>query len=196
MVDLIPRKVLFGNPERITPLISPDGPRLAWIAPRDGVLNVWVAPVGASGVDWDAAAAVTDDTDRGVRVFAWAKDGRHLLYLQDAGGDENWRLYDVDLETPAADGKTGWAKRDLTPYDGIQARIIATRKSHRDEILVGMNRDNPQLHDVYRLDLKTAELAKLIDNPGYAASPPHAHQEALRPTSPLPPPASPPLSRH
>ena len=168
MVDLIPRKVLFGNPERVSPHISPDGTRLAWIAPHDGVLNVWVARVGASGVDWDAATVVTDDTDRGVRVFAWAKDGRHLLYLQDTGGDENWRLYDVDLETPAAGGQAGWAKRDLTPYDGIQARIIATRKSHRDEILVGMNRDNPQLHDVYRLDLKTGELAKLIENPGYA----------------------------
>src|SRR5690242_2191795 len=147
MVDLIPREVLFGNPERISPHISPDGTRLAWIAPHDGVLNVWVAPVGTSGVDWDAATVVTDDTDRGIRMFAWAKDGRHLLYLQDTGGDENWRLYDVDLGTPAAaDGQAGpgpaggqgWAKRDLTPYDGIQARIIAARKSHRDEILVGI----------------------------------------------------------
>jgi dipeptidyl aminopeptidase/acylaminoacyl peptidase len=173
MVDLIPREVLFGNPERISPHISPDGTRLAWIAPHEGVLNVWVAPIGtasASGVDWDAATVVTDDADRGIRVFAWARDGRHLLYLQDTGGDENWRLYDVDMDTPAAaaDGKTGWAKRDLTPYDGIQARIIATKKSHRDEVLVGMNRDNPQLHDVYRLDLKTGNLAKLIENPGYA----------------------------
>jgi dipeptidyl aminopeptidase/acylaminoacyl peptidase len=169
MVDLIPRNVLFGNPERISPHISPDGSRLAWIAPREGVLNVWVAPIGTSGVDWDDATVVTDDTDRGIRMFAWAKDGRHLLYLQDTGGDENWRLYDVDLETPAAtDGQTSWAKRDLTPYEGIQARVIATRKSHRDEVLVGLNRDNPQLHDVYRLDLKTGELAKLIENPGYA----------------------------
>jgi dipeptidyl aminopeptidase/acylaminoacyl peptidase len=171
MVDLIPREVLFGNPERISPHISPDGTRLAWIAPREGVLNVWVAPIGASGVDWDAAEVVTDDTDRGIRVFAWARDGRHLLYLQDTGGDENWRLYDVDLdpETPAAaGGVASRTKRDLTPYDGIQARIIATRKSHRDEVLVGMNRDNPQLHDVYRLDLKTGDLAKLIENPGYA----------------------------
>jgi dipeptidyl aminopeptidase/acylaminoacyl peptidase len=159
MVDLIPREVLFGNPERINPHISPDGTRLAWIAPRDGVLNVWVAPVGASGVDWDAATAVTDDTDRGIRGYAWARDDRHLLYVQDTGGDENWRLYDVDLQT--------MEKRDLTPYEGIQARIIATRKSHRDEVLVGMNRDNPQLHDVYRLDLTTGELTKLIDNPGY-----------------------------
>ena len=162
MVDLIPRKVLFGNPERISPHISPDGTRLAWIAPRDGVLNVWVAPIGADGVDWDAAAVVTDDTDRGIRAFAWARDDRHLLYVQDTGGDENWRLYDVDLRDAMA------TTRDLTPFDGIQARIIATRKSHRDEILVGMNRDNPQLHDVYRLDLKTGELTKLIENPGFA----------------------------
>jgi hypothetical protein len=169
MIDLIPRNVLFGNPERISPHISPDGSRLAWIAPREGVLNVWVAPIGTSGVDWDDATVVTDDTDRGIRMFAWAKDGRHLLYLQDTGGDENWRLYDVDLETPAATGgQTSWTKRDLTPYEGIQARVIATRKSHRDEVLVGLNRDNPQLHDVYRLDLKTGELAKLIENPGYA----------------------------
>jgi dipeptidyl aminopeptidase/acylaminoacyl peptidase len=172
MVDLIPREVLFGNPERVSPHISPDGTRLAWIAPHEGVLNVWVAPIGAagpSGVDWDAATVVTDDADRGIRVSAWARDGRHLLYLQDTGGDENWRLHDVDMETPAAaGGKTGWAKRDLTPYDGIQARIIATKKSHRDEVLVGMNRDNPQLHDVYRLDLKTGNLAKLMENPGYA----------------------------
>jgi len=160
MVDLIPRQVLFGNPERISPQISPDGTRLAWIAPHEGVLNVWLAPIGADGVDWDAATVVTEDTDRGVRVFGWAWDGRHLLYLQDTGGDENWRLYDIDLET--------MARRDLTPYDGIQARIIASSKNHRDELLVGMNRDNPQLHDVYRLDLKTGELAKLIENPGYA----------------------------
>ena len=160
MVDLIPREVLFGNPERVSPHISPDGSQLAWIAPRDGVLNVWVAPVGADGVDWDGAKVVTDDTDRGVRVFAWARDGRHLLYLQDTGGDENWRLYDVDMET--------MARRDLTPFDGIQARIIATRKSHRDEVLVGINRDNPQLHDVYQLSLTSGELDKLIDNPGYA----------------------------
>jgi dipeptidyl aminopeptidase/acylaminoacyl peptidase len=163
MVDLIPRGILFGNPERTSPRISPDGTRLGWIAPRDGVLNVWVAPIGASGpsgVDWDAATVVTDDTDRGIRSFTWARDGRHLLYVQDTGGDENWRLYDVDMET--------MARRDLTPYDGIQARIIATSKRHRDQVLVGMNRDNPQLHDVYRLDLPTGELVKVIENPGYA----------------------------
>jgi dipeptidyl aminopeptidase/acylaminoacyl peptidase len=167
MVELIPRSVLFGNPERTSPRISPDGTRLAWIAPRDGVLNVWVAPVGRAdadsaeaGVDWGAAQAITDDRDRGVRVFMWARDGRHVMYLQDAGGDENWRLYDVDLET--------MARRDLTPFEGIHAEIIATSKRHPTQVLVGINADNPQLHDVYRLDLSTGALVKEIVNPGYA----------------------------
>src|ERR1700751_5268655 len=146
MVDLIPRSVLFGNPERTSPQISPDGNSLAWIAPGDGA----------------AARPVTEDTDRGIRTFGWAHDGRHLLYVQDVGGDENWRLYDVDPESPpSTDGPASWGKPDLTTDEGIQARVIATRKSHRDEVLVGLNRDNPQLHDVYRLDLKTGELAKL-----------------------------------
>src|SRR5258708_19509039 len=160
MVELIPRQVLFGNPERVSPHISPDGTRLAWIAPHDGVLNVWVAPAGAeAGVDWAAARVVTDDTDRGIRMFAWAHDGRHLLYLQDTGGDENWRLHDVDLTT--------MQRRDLTRVCGVQARVVAMERKCPTEVLVGLNRDNAQLHDVYRLDLVTGELTKEVDNPGY-----------------------------
>ena len=161
MVDLIPRSVLFGNPERTSPRISHDGSQLGWIAPRDGVLNVWVAPIDESnGVDWAAARAVTDDTDRGIRMFGWAWDGRHLLYVQDAGGDENWRLYDVNLVTGE--------RRDLTPFEKIHAQIIGSSKRRPTEVLVGMNADNPQLHDVYRLDLVTGNLVKEIENPGYA----------------------------
>src|SRR5216683_2898978 len=162
MVEFIPRQVLFGNPERTGPRLSPDGTRLAWIAPHSDVLNVWVAPVDVTlgeGVDWSAARVVTDDTDRGIRAFAWAHDGRHLLYVQDTGGDENWRLYDVDLETKQ--------RRDLTPFDNVQAQIIATEKKFPDDVLVGLNRDNPQLHDVYRLDLLTGELTKEVENPGF-----------------------------
>ena len=161
MVDLIPRSVLFGNPERTSPEISPDGGSLAWIAPRDGVLNLWVAPIGGeAGVDWAAAQPVTEDTDRGIRAFAWARDGQHVLYVQDVGGDENWRLYDVDPRT--------LGRRDLTPFEGIHATIIGTSKRRPDEVLVGINADNPQLHDVYRLHLASGELVKEIVNPGYA----------------------------
>jgi dienelactone hydrolase len=170
MVALIPRSVLYGNPERTQPRISPDGGSLAWIAPKDGVLNVWVAPILASagpdtgvegaGVDWAAARVITADTDRGIRTFSWARDGRHLMYIQDAGGDENWRLYDVAVDS--------LERRDLTPFEKIHATIIGTSKRRPTEVLVGINADNPQLHDVYRLDLVTGALVKEIENPGYA----------------------------
>ena len=111
-------------------------------------------------MDWAAARPVTEDTDRGIRAFAWARDGRHVLYVQDVGGDENWRLYDVDPES--------LERRDLTPFEGIHATIIGTSKRRPDEVLVGINADNPQLHDVYRLHLASGELVKEIENPGYA----------------------------
>lgn len=162
MAPLIPRTVLFGNPERINPRLSPDGNRLAWLAPHDGVLNVWLAPAddAGDGVDWSAARVVTGDRDRGVRMFAWAHDGRHLLYAQDRGGDENWRLHDVDTDTLRT--------RDLTPFDGVQARVVARNKRFPTEVLIGLNRDDPTLHDVYRLDLATGELTLELKNPGLA----------------------------
>src|ERR1039458_4488352 len=125
----------------------------------DGLV-VGVGPaIGGNGVDWSAARVVTDDTDRGIRMFAWAHDGHHLLYLQDTGGDENWRLHDVDLET--------MQRRDLTPFDNVQTELIAGDKKFPTEILVGLNRDNPQLHDAYRLNLTTGELVREVENPGF-----------------------------
>src|SRR6201994_4941883 len=147
MTDLIPRSVLFGNPERTSPQLSPDGIRLAWIAPHDAG-------------DWSAARVVTDDQDRGIRRFTWAHDARHLLYIQDTGGDENWRLHDVNLET--------MQRRDLTPFKDVQVQLIAGNKKFPTEILVGLNRDNPQLHDVYRLDLLSGDLTLVEKNPGFA----------------------------
>src|SRR5262249_3129926 len=58
--------------------------------------------------------------------------------------------------------------RDLTPFEGVQAQILATEKKLPDEVLVGLNRDNPALHDVYRLDLVTGDLVKEVENPGFA----------------------------
>ncbi len=156
-VELIPRQVLFGNPERVQPKISPDGRRLAHLAPDQGVLNVWVGDVGEGGMD--GAEPVTEDRDRGIRQYFWAHDNQRILYVQDRGGDENWRLYDVHLDTGAI--------RDLTPFEDVQVRVVEVSKHHPDRILVGINKDNPELHDVYRLDLEDGRLTKVAENPGF-----------------------------
>ncbi|MBA2346005.1 MAG: S9 family peptidase [Rubrobacter sp.] len=153
---LIPREILFGNPERTQPRISPDGKRLAYIAPVNGVLNVWVGSVGG-----DDFSPVTEDQDRGIRLYFWAEDDRHIVYLQDAGGDENWRLYAVDLESSGT--------RDLTPFDDVQAQIIDKSRHFPDEILVSLNRRDARLHDAYKLRLSTGELELVAENPGNVA---------------------------
>ncbi len=152
--DRIPLDVLLGNPEKAAAKISPDGKRMSYLAPVDGVLNVWVGTVGA-----DDAAPVTKDADRGIRGYAWCHDNRHMLYIQDKGGDENFRIYTVDLDTAEI--------VDRTPFDNVQAQIVAHRKTFPNEILIGLNKDNPELHDVYHLDLRTGEMQKVAENPGF-----------------------------
>ncbi len=152
--DLVPRSVLFGNPERVSPRLSPDGSRLAWIAPDAGVLNVWVRDL-----DGGEPRVITADRDRGVRSFLWAPDDTGILYIQDRGGDENWRLFLVDTRS----GVT----RDLTPYDGVQAQLVGVDLDVRDRVLVGLNRENPQLHDVYSVDLASGTVEKVLANPGF-----------------------------
>jgi dipeptidyl aminopeptidase/acylaminoacyl peptidase len=156
MVDLIPRDVLFGNPERLSPAVSPDGRRLAHIAPVDGVLNVWVGTLGG-----DDATPVSNDSERGVRSFLWCDDDRHIVYPQDAGGDENWHLRVVDLE----DG----SDVDVTPFDGVQARVLGHDRRQPHHLLVGLNRENPELHDAYLLDVRDGTLRLVASNPGFVA---------------------------
>jgi dipeptidyl aminopeptidase/acylaminoacyl peptidase len=153
-VKLIPLEVLLGNPERSGAQISPDGKRLSYMAPLDGVMNVFVGDAGAGN-----ERPVTHDTNRGIQGYAWAHDNRHIMYVRDKDGSENFRLYDVDLETGV--------ERDLTPLDDVQCRLVAHRKDFPNDVLIGLNKDNPQLHDVYHLDLTTAKLEKIIENPGF-----------------------------
>lgn len=153
---LIPRNVLFGNPVRSNPQISPDGTKMAYLAPVNGVLNVWVGAVGNHNYQ-----PVTQDTDRGVRFYFWAADNSHIIYIQDSGGNENWRLYATNLET----GET----RDLTPFENVQVQVIDRDKHFPTELLIGMNKENPQVHDVYHLDLNSGELTRVAENPGNIA---------------------------
>jgi dipeptidyl aminopeptidase/acylaminoacyl peptidase len=153
-VELIPREVLFGNPERALGSISPDGTRVGFVAPVDGVLNLWVGPLHGE------AHPVTEDRGRGVLAYFFSADSRHALYLQDREGDENWRLYAVGLDSGQV--------RDLTPYDGVQARVLAMPRRRPSLVAVGLNRDDPAHHDVYLVDLDRQHGPELVmKNPGF-----------------------------
>ncbi len=151
---LIPREVLFGNPERTTPRISPDGTQLSYLAPDEGVLNVWVRTIGKND-----DRVVTKDRHRGIRRYTWAENGKSILYLQDSGGDENFHIYAVD---PSGKGDA----RDLTPIPGVRAELVATDPAFPDDVLVVLNDRDPKFHDVHRINVTSGERKLVAQNPG------------------------------
>jgi dipeptidyl aminopeptidase/acylaminoacyl peptidase len=156
---LIPRQVLFGNPDRVRATLSPDGTRLAFLAAHEGVLNVFVGPAE----DPPAAKPVTSARKRGILRYQWAHTGRHILFLQDRDGDENWHVYCTDLQSGAT--------IDLTPFETIpgpddkplagpdgkplrpSARIVGTARGQPTTVILGVNNRDPRHHDLYRADL-------------------------------------------
>lgn len=154
---LIPRKAFFGNPEKAHARLSPDGKQLAYLAPVDGVLNVWVGPVG----DIASAKPVTKDTHRGIRGFSWAYTSQQILYSQDKDGDEDYHIYAVNLQTGEI--------KDLTPIEKINAQIEGVSQKFPEEILVGINdRDERYFHDIYKINIITGEKELVQQNPGFA----------------------------
>jgi dipeptidyl aminopeptidase/acylaminoacyl peptidase len=174
---LIPRDVLFGNPVRSQARLSPDGTKIAYLAPVDGVMNIHVGPA----TDLDAAKPVTAEKTRGIRSYYWAYTNQHVLYTQDVGGDEQWKVYCVDLEK-------GGPARDLTPIEEIkgpdgQPIVLPSGKKMRpvgliqevskkfpDEILIGLNDRDPRFHDIHRVNIRTGEMKPVaLNDAGYLA---------------------------
>ena len=149
---LIPRAKLFGNPTRAQGQISPDGRWLSWLAPKDGVLNIWLAPAGDIG----AARPLTNDRKRGIRFHGWAYDGTHVLYMQDEGGTEDWHIYAVAI----ASGEV----RDLTPLPGVQARMQGLSLDHPGLVVLAINDRDKAWHDLYRVELGTGKRELLFEN--------------------------------
>ena len=143
--ELVPRDIFFGNPTRIQGRVSPDGARMSFMAPVDGVLNLWVGPLG----DFVSARPVTHDTGSGIDSHQWAPNSRNVLYIRDTGGDEDFHAYSVDLET----GET----IDLTPFDKTTARFVGASYRHPDEFLLGINNRDQRWHDVWRVNVRTGE---------------------------------------
>ncbi|MBA2367777.1 MAG: S9 family peptidase [Candidatus Protochlamydia sp.] len=144
--QLIPRRLLFGNPEKASPRLSPDGKQLAFLAPdENNVLNVWLREDKTVPKE----KLITKDKKRGIRSFLWQYDLEHILYLQDKEGDENWHIYQTHIDT----GTT----KDLTPYEGVCASILDYDHRFPNRMLILMNLRNPALFDVYTLNLDTGK---------------------------------------
>ncbi|BBZ55816.1 peptidase [Mycolicibacterium phocaicum] len=153
--ELISVEELFSAPERTAATISPDGTRIAYLAPWKNRLNVWV-----QDVDDDATArCVTADESRSVYIYRWTDNPRWLLYMQDTGGDENWHVYRIDLENPDTPAV------DLTPFPGTRASFELPKRLP-GKAIVQINKRNPELFDVYELDIATGELTLRAENPG------------------------------
>ena len=149
---LIPRAKLFGNPTRAQGQISPDGRWLSWLAPRDGVLNIWLAPAA----DIAAARPITDDRKRGIRFHGWAYTSTHVLYMQDEGGTEDWHIHAVEVGSGAM--------RDLTPLSGVSARIQQMSLDAPNAVAIALNDRDKAWHDIYRVDLRTGERELIYEN--------------------------------
>ncbi|MGC0142358.1 alpha/beta fold hydrolase [Pseudactinotalea sp. Z1732] len=151
-VDLISRDALFGNPERAGVQISPDGRYLSWLAPLEGVLNIWVAPAD----DLSAAEAITRDDTRGIRQYFWTYQPHTLVYLRDDGGDEDFHLHRVDVRTREA--------TDLTPFPEVTAQVSGVSDRIPEAILVGINDRDARWHDLYRVELASGDRELLVRN--------------------------------
>ena len=151
---LIPRETLFGSPARTQPQLSPDGTQIAWLAPdKNGALNVW-----ASLSDGKNPHAITHQSNRPIAWYAWAGDGKRIVYLQDNAGDENDHLFSADL----TNGKV----RDLTPFPGVRAQNVMTDLHHPRLALVALNKRDHHVFDMYRVGLETGAVTLEAENPG------------------------------
>lgn len=153
---LIPRESLFGNPTRAGGKISPDGQWVSWMAPWEGVMNVFMAPAS----DETDIRRMTSAKDRPIPQYFWAPDSQSILYIRDKEGDENFLLYQVDLE----------AKREvcLTPFENTRVQLVGASDTIKDKLLVGINNRDARFHDVHMLDLTTGELTLMFENNDWA----------------------------
>lgn len=149
---LIPMKDFFRNPVKVGYSLSPNGEYLAFMQPWENRLNVFVEKVGSG-----KATRVTSAKERNIAGYAWKGDNR-IVYIQDTGGDENYRLYAVGID--------GSNPKDLTPFEKVRAQIIDRLEQHETEILVGLNKRSPQVFDVYRINVNSGEMQMIAENPG------------------------------
>lgn len=152
---LIPREALFSTPVRDFPKISPDGKKLAYLAPsKDGsAANIWVRSLGRADDQM-----LTQNNKQFISQYQWGFDNNQILFFQDNNGDENNHLKSIDLKTRVV--------RDLTPFEGIKATNLLAHRKYPHEVLIGLNLRDRKVFDMYRVNLITGAIEIEAENPG------------------------------
>jgi len=154
---LIPRRLLFADPDRSAVRLSPDGRRLAFLAPANGALNVWVAPIR----DVSRARPLTWVTDRNLAPWLfWMPNNRHVVFFREQGGDENWQAHRVDVDTGAV--------LALTPGPGVRSHVQEISYRFPDELLLGHNQRDPRYFEIFRVNTITGAATLLQANDRFA----------------------------
>ena len=158
---LIDRELIFGNPEIAGAQVSPDGKNLAFLKPWKDTRNVWVKKVAEP---FSAARLLTTETKRPVAGYLWSRDGKYVIYVKDNDGDENFNLYAVDPNAPAASGSEAPPSRDLTGLKGTLVQPYSVPKNDPDVIYIGLNDRDKAWHDLYKLKISTGERTLIRKN--------------------------------
>ena len=156
-VGLIPRQILFGNPDKEHVVESPDGMWLCYLAPVNGVMNIWVGPLD----NLSLVKPITNETGRGIHFFNWMWDSRTILYPKDTNGDENWTIYSIDRVTGD--------KKVLTPLKNVSASLVATSQLIPGDVILALNDRNPEYHDLFRVNLTTGERRMILKNDNFTS---------------------------
>lgn len=148
---LTPLTDFFKNPVMTDVTLSPDGQYIAFMKPWEHRLNVFVRKVGENNI-----RRITSAGERDIAGYAWANNHR-IAYIRDSGGDENFRLFAVDID--------GSNFRDISPFEDVRVGIIDRLEDNDEEMLISMNQRDKRIFDVYRLNVNTGEMRMVAENP-------------------------------
>ncbi len=149
----IPLRDFFKNPVSRGYDLSPDGQTISFLQPWESRMNVFIRP--AAGGE---ARRLTSEKERDIPSYAW-KGNNFIVYAMDDKGDENFHLKRVGL-------KSGEVK-DLTPFPKVRSEIIDDLEDISDtDVLITLNKRNPEVFDAFRLNVATGEMKLAAENPG------------------------------
>jgi dipeptidyl aminopeptidase/acylaminoacyl peptidase len=149
---LIPMKDFFKNPTKASIQLSPNSKYLAFMQPWENRMNVHVQKIGE-----DKETRLTSATKRDIAGFIWAGNER-IAFVQDKGGNENFHLFVVDIN--------GKNLKELTPFEGVRVTLVDDLEDEDEFMLIGMNKRDPRVFDVYRINIISGEMQMIAENPG------------------------------